>query len=91
MLTAVANKLQAALLAQPKCSAEQHFLTISNLLKDSGVKIGLYTSRTKRETRGSILKDLAAGKIHLAIGTQALLQEDIEFANLGLVVVDEQT
>jgi ATP-dependent DNA helicase RecG len=90
MLTAVANKLQAALLAPTEVLAEQHFLTISSLLNDSGVKIGLYTSRTKREARGSILKDLAAGKIHLAIGTQALIQEDIEFANLGLVVVDEQ-
>ena len=90
MLTAVANKLQSVLLAPTEVLAEQHFLTISNLLKDSGVKTGLYTGRTKRESRGAILKDLADGKIHLAIGTQALLQKDIEFANLGLVVVDEQ-
>ena len=90
MLVAVANKMQAALLAPTEVLAEQHFLTISNFLKDSGVRIGLYTSRTKREGRGAALKDLADGKIHLAIGTQALLQKDIAFANLGLVVVDEQ-
>ena len=90
MLVAVANKMQAALLAPTEVLAEQHFLTISNFLKDSGVRIGLYTSRTKREGRGAGLKDLADGKIHIAIGTQALLQKDISFANLGLVVVDEQ-
>ena len=90
MLVAVANKMQAALLAPTEVLAEQHFLTISNFLKDSGVKIGLYTSRTRRESKGAGLKDLAGGKIHLAIGTQALIQKDIEFANLGLVVVDEQ-
>jgi ATP-dependent DNA helicase RecG len=90
MLTAVANKLQAALLAPTEVLAEQHYVTLSNLLRDSGVKIGLYTNRTKRESRGAILKDLADGKVHLAVGTQALIQEDIEFANLGLVVVDEQ-
>jgi ATP-dependent DNA helicase RecG len=92
MLVAVANKLQSALLAPTEVLAEQHYLTISNLLKDSGVKIGLYTNRTKRQSRGGrgILKDLADGKTHLAIGTQALIQDDVEFANLGLVVVDEQ-
>jgi ATP-dependent DNA helicase RecG len=90
MLVAVANKLQSALLAPTEVLAEQHYLTITNLLKDSGVRIGLYTSRTKREARRAILSDLAGGKIHLAIGTQALIQQDIEFANLGLVVVDEQ-
>ena len=90
MLVAVANKMQAALLAPTEVLAEQHYLTISTLLKDSGVKIGLYTGRTKRDTRSLSLKELADGKIHLAIGTQALIQKDIEFANLGLVVVDEQ-
>ncbi len=90
MLVAVANKLQAALLAPTEVLAEQHFLTISNMLRDSGVKIGLYTSRTKRESRGAALTDLAEGRVHLAIGTQALIQQDVEFANLGLIVVDEQ-
>ena len=55
----------------------------------STVNVGLYTGRTKR-AKSTILSDLAKGKIHLAVGTQALIEEDIEFANLGLVVVDEQ-
>lgn len=90
MLAAVANRMQAVLLAPTEVLAEQHFLTLSNFLKDSSVTIDLLTSRTKRANRSTIQKKLAEGKTHLAIGTQALLQEDVEFANLGLVVVDEQ-
>lgn len=90
MLAAVANRMQAALLAPTEVLAEQHYLTLSNLLKDSQVRIGLYTGRTKRQARGQALKELANGEVHIAVGTQALIQEDIAFANLGLVVVDEQ-
>ncbi|HEY1686976.1 MAG TPA: ATP-dependent DNA helicase RecG [Tepidisphaeraceae bacterium] len=114
MLVAVANKMQAAILAPTEVLAEQHFLTLRNLLKDSNVRIELFTHRTKansakKKTGGgtsvplnanlgvfgqhlpqTLLKDLSNGQIHIAIGTQALIQEDIEFANLGLVVVDEQ-
>jgi ATP-dependent DNA helicase RecG len=90
MLVAVANKMQAALLAPTEVLAEQHFLTLSHLLRDSSVKIELFTSRSKRTARKSGAAALAAGEIHLAIGTQALIQEDVDFANLGLVVIDEQ-
>jgi len=90
MLVSVANKLQSALLAPTEVLAEQHYLTISNLLRDSSVAVELFTNRTKRESRGTIGRHLADGRIHIAVGTQALLQEDVDFANLGLVVVDEQ-
>ncbi|HZL34587.1 MAG TPA: ATP-dependent DNA helicase RecG [Tepidisphaeraceae bacterium] len=90
MLVAVANRMQAALLAPTEVLAEQHYLTLTNLLQGSNVSIGLFTGRTKRQAKGQALKDLAAGKLHIAIGTQALIQGDVEFANLGLVVVDEQ-
>jgi len=90
MLVAVANKMQAAILAPTEVLAEQHYLTLSNLLRDSSVQIGLFTQRTKRLSKGAINRDLSEGRMHLAIGTQALLQQDIEFANLGLVVIDEQ-
>jgi ATP-dependent DNA helicase RecG len=89
MLTAVANKMQTALLAPTEVLAEQHFLTLSNLLRDSKVKIALFTGRTMRQG-GKALMDLANGKIHIAVGTQALLGQRIEFARLGLVVMDEQ-
>lgn len=90
MLVAVANKTQAAILAPTEVLAEQHFLTLSNLLRDSAVRLELFTSRTRRQSRGKLLRQLAQGDIHLAVGTQALIQEGIEFANLALVVVDEQ-
>jgi ATP-dependent DNA helicase RecG len=90
MLVATANKLQSAMLAPTEVLAEQHYLTLLNLLRDSSVSIELFTSRTRRESRGSLARHLADGRIHIAVGTQSLLQEDIEFANLGLVVVDEQ-
>lgn len=90
MLVGVANKLQSALLAPTEVLAEQHYLTLSNFLRDSNVSVELFTNRTKKQAGKSLRKALADGRIHLAVGTQALIQEDIEFANLGLVVVDEQ-
>jgi ATP-dependent DNA helicase RecG len=90
MLLGVANKLQAALLAPTEVLAEQHFLTLGRALQGSSVTIELFTSRTKKQNKGRRMKDLADGAIHLAVGTQALIQQDVEFANLGLVVVDEQ-
>jgi ATP-dependent DNA helicase RecG len=90
MLVAVTNKMQAALLAPTEILAEQHFFTLKNLLRDSKVTVELFTSRTRRQSKGIIDGRLAEGEINLAVGTQALLQEKIEFANLGLVVVDEQ-
>jgi ATP-dependent DNA helicase RecG len=90
MLTAVANKMQAALLAPTEVLAEQHYMTLSNLLAGSKVEVSLFTQRTKRQTRKANTRDLAEGRTHIAVGTQALIQEDIDFANLGIVVVDEQ-
>jgi len=90
MLVTVANRLQAALLAPTEVLAEQHYLTLTDLLRESRVTIELFTSLTQRRGRGSLRRHLADGDIHIAVGTQALLQEDVEFANLGLVVVDEQ-
>src|SRR6476620_3645870 len=71
MLLAVANKLQAALLAPTEVLAEQHYLTLSRSLGGSNVVSDLYTGRTKKQNKGSRLKALADGKVHLAVGTQA--------------------
>lgn len=89
MLMAVANKLQAAMLAPTEVLAEQHFLTMSRLLEGSSVRIERYTGRSKRAGKDA-LTALSRGEVHIAVGTQALIQKDIEFANLGLVVIDEQ-
>src|SRR5262245_38500362 len=90
MLVAVANKMQSAILAPTEVLAEQHYLTLSSFLRESSVKIELLTQRTKRASRGRIAASIAEGETHLAVGTQALIQEDVGFANLGLVVIDEQ-
>jgi ATP-dependent DNA helicase RecG len=90
MLVAVANRMQAAILAPTEVLAEQHYLTLSNFLRGSNVTIELFTNRTKRGGGKTLQRALSDGKIHLAVGTQALIQQDVEFANLGLVVVDEQ-
>ncbi len=90
MLVAITNKMQAALLAPTEVLAEQHFLTLRNLLADSRVHIDLLTSRTQRQSRGVVAERISEGQTHLAVGTQALIQEGIQFANLGLVIVDEQ-
>jgi len=90
MLVAVANRMQAAILAPTEVLAEQHALTLKRALAGSQVAVELFTSRTKKAARNSMLKRLQDGEIHLAVGTQALIQQDIDFANLGLVVVDEQ-
>lgn len=90
MLTAVANRMQAAILAPTEVLAEQHYLTLTNLLRDSNVLIELVTSRTRKQAKGKVARNLAEGSAHIAVGTQAMIQDPIEFANLGLVVVDEQ-
>ena len=70
--------------------AEQHFLTLKTMLAGSSVRIERFTGRSKRQGKDALLRSLADGDVHLAVGTQALLQNDIEFANLGLIVIDEQ-
>jgi ATP-dependent DNA helicase RecG len=90
MLLSVANKLQSAMLAPTEVLAEQHFINIAAALEGSSVKVELFSSRTRRTKRGDHLRALADGSVHIAVGTQALLSGDVEFANLGLVVVDEQ-
>jgi ATP-dependent DNA helicase RecG len=90
MLTAVANRFQAALLAPTEVLAEQHYLTLNRLLAGSTVSVELFTHRTKKQSKGGLSAALADGRVHIAVGTQALLTENLEFANLGVVVVDEQ-
>ena len=92
MLLGVANKLQAALLAPTEVLAEQHYLTLSRTCcRDSSVDDRAVHQPHQAAGQGpAAARTWPTGKIHLAVGTQALIQEDVEFANLGLVVVDEQ-
>jgi ATP-dependent DNA helicase RecG len=90
LLVTVANKHQAALMAPTEVLARQHALTLDHYLAHSRVRRLLLTGALTPAERRNALSALAAGDIDLVIGTQALVQEDVRFARLGLVVIDEQ-
>lgn len=90
MLLAQGNGFQAALLAPTEILANQHFETISSLLKDLPVRAALLTGSVKRSARTPLLADLKEGLIDFLIGTHALLEDEVKFSQLGLVVIDEQ-
>ncbi len=90
MLTAVESGAQAALMAPTELLARQHHATITPLAEAAGVKIALLTGRDGQRQKKATLDGLADGSIQLVVGTHALVQEDVEFADLALAVVDEQ-
>jgi ATP-dependent DNA helicase RecG len=90
LLTTVANKHQAALMAPTEVLARQHALTLDRYLAHSRVRRFLLTGALTAAQRRDALSALAAGEIDLVVGTQALVQDDVRFARLGLVVIDEQ-
>ena len=89
-LLAVANKMQVAIMAPTEILAGQHFLSIERYLKNSNVKRTLITGGLTGKKRAELLNKIKHGENDIVVGTVALLQSDIEFQNLGLVVIDEQ-
>jgi len=90
MLIGLDNNYQTCLMAPTEILANQHFKTISNLLSDMDIQIGLLTGSTKTKDRKILLEAISTGKINILIGTHALIEDTVKFKNLGLVVVDEQ-
>jgi ATP-dependent DNA helicase RecG len=90
LLVAVANKYQAALMAPTEVLARQHARTLEQYLAHSRVRRLLLTGALTPRERREALDALRTGTIDLVAGTQALVQEDVQFARLGLVVIDEQ-
>jgi ATP-dependent DNA helicase RecG len=90
LLATVANKHQAALMAPTEVLARQHARTLDHYLAHSRVRRLLLTGALTPAERRDALAALAAGDIDLVVGTQALVQDDVRFARLGLVVIDEQ-
>jgi ATP-dependent DNA helicase RecG len=90
MLAAVEAGRQAALMAPTEILARQHLATIQPICDRLGVTVALLTGRDKGKARAQTLDALADGRIRIAIGTHALIQEDVMFADLALAVVDEQ-
>ena len=89
-LLAVANKTQVAIMAPTEILAAQHFISIERYLKNSKVRRILITGGLTGKKRKELLNRLSSGRIDIVVGTVALLQKDVEFAKLGLVVIDEQ-
>lgn len=81
---------QGALMAPTEILAEQHASSLDEWLSPMGVRIALLTGSTKAKARRAVLENLEAGTIDLLIGTHALIQPDVEFKKLGLVITDEQ-
>lgn len=90
MLIAVDNGFQACLMAPTEILAEQHLATVLQMLKGTGVTAELLTGIVKGKRRTDVLQRLATGELHILVGTHALLEDNVQFANLGLAVVDEQ-
>ncbi len=90
LFLAAKNHFQSVLMAPTEVLADQHYQTLTRLLAPLNVKIVLITGSTEEKERGEILADLRRHRIDLAVGTHALIQEDIRFAKLGAVVIDEQ-
>jgi ATP-dependent DNA helicase RecG len=90
MLIALDNKTQACLMAPTEILAIQHFKTISQMLQDLNISVNLLTGSTKTKDRKQIHSALLDGSLDILIGTHALLENKVEFRNLGFVVIDEQ-
>ena len=84
------NGYQSSLMAPTEILAIQHYNNMINLFKDFSVNVALITSSTKKSEKNKIYEGISNGSINMVIGTHSLLNEDLEFNNLGLVVTDEQ-
>lgn len=90
MLIALDNNCQACLMAPTEILATQHFKTISRMLTGLPIEVTLLTGSTKKVARTALHQKLQDGSLHILIGTHALLEDQVQFKNLGLVVIDEQ-
>ena len=90
MLLAVENCYQAVLMAPTEILAEQHYFTFKRMLSGLPVNVAVLTSSTKAAARKKILKELAEGTLHILVGTHAVIQEEVQFHNLRMAVIDEQ-
>ncbi|MHC5163256.1 MAG: ATP-dependent DNA helicase RecG [Planctomycetota bacterium] len=89
-LVAVANKQQAVIMAPTEILTRQHYLSIKRFLEGSRVRYELIVGGLNGKKRAELLGRIKNGEVDIVIGTIALIQQDIDFANLGLVVIDEQ-
>ena len=90
MLLAADNGFQSCMMVPTEILARQHYATIAKMVEGVGVNIAILTGTTKAKERRTILERLASGEIDILIGTHALIEDRVQFSNLGLVIIDEQ-
>ncbi len=90
MLIAIDNGFQCCMMAPTEILSQQHFDSLTSLLKDMPLQVALLTGSTKTKERKSILTKLQSGEINILIGTHAVLEDPVQFKNLGFVNIDEQ-
>ena len=90
LLSAIENGYQGALMAPTEILAQQHFNNFVSWLTPLGISVGLFTGTNGAKVRKKLETDLKNGQINIAIGTHALIQDNVEFSKLGAIVIDEQ-
>lgn len=90
ILMGMGNGFQGAIMAPTEILANQHFIGIQELLAETDVKVALLTGSTKKAARRKLHEELLSGEIHILVGTHALLEDVVQFRNLGIVIIDEQ-
>ncbi len=90
MLMAIDNQYQTCLMAPTEILAQQHLASISKMVEKLKLRVAILTGSVKGKTRQEVLKLLRLGEIHILIGTHALIEEGVQFKQLGLAIIDEQ-
>ncbi|MFN3344139.1 MAG: ATP-dependent DNA helicase RecG [Chloroherpetonaceae bacterium] len=90
MMIALDNHAQCAFMAPTEILATQHYLTLKKILEPLNVKIALLVGQQRKKLREEILSGIASGETQIVVGTHALIEDKVEFKNLGLAVIDEQ-
>jgi ATP-dependent DNA helicase RecG len=90
MLIALDNGYQACLMAPTEILAQQHYQNILELVGELGIQVGFLSGAVKGKKRNALLEQLAQDELHIVIGTHALLEDWVQFKNLGIAIIDEQ-
>lgn len=90
LLAAIENHCQGAIMAPTEILATQHYKNFTKWLLPMGISVGLFLGKNTAKVRNEMLSNLKNGQMNIAIGTHALIQNEVEFNNLGVVVIDEQ-
>jgi len=90
MLLALDNGFQACIMAPTEILAQQHFLSISRLLRNMDIPVKILTGSVKGAERKSVLEALKDGRLPIVVGTHALIEDAVQFKNLGMAIIDEQ-